>query len=97
MTHEKAEQEFWQISRRTYMWPTLNPSPMTPYQHAVLRRQSDLFGFLYGGKAAPADGWTAPRCDVEETVENWYRNHFPENWRERMAANHDRLPPLPNA
>ncbi len=95
MTREEAEKEFWELSRRSYMWEQVNPVKITSYQHAVLRRQSALFGYVFNGKPAPADHWVCPPCDVEETIENWYRNHFPETWRERMKANGDQLPPLP--
>lgn len=95
MTRSAAEKEFFELSRHVYMWADVTPRPPTPYQHALLRRQSALFGFVYNGKPAPADGWTPPPRDVEETVENWYRNHWPSTWKERMEANHGLLPPLP--
>lgn len=95
MTREEAEKEFWELSRRCYMWEDFNSSKITPYQHAVLRRQSALFGYIFNDKPAPVDNWVAPPCDVEETVENWYRNHFPKTWHERMLANGGKLPPPP--
>ena len=95
MTREEAEKEFWELSRRCYMWEDFNSSKITPYQHAVLRRQSALFGYIFNDKPAPVDNWVAPPCDVEETVENWYRNHFPKTWHERMLANGGKLPPQP--
>lgn len=95
MTREEAEKEFWELSRHCYMWEDFNSSKITPYQHAVLRRQSALFGYIFNDKPAPVDNWIAPPCDVEESVENWYRNHFPKTWHERMLANGGKLPPMP--
>ncbi len=96
MTRKEAESEFYALSRRVYMWADPSPTPPTPYQHAVLRRQSALFAYVFNNKAAPADNWTPPPRDVAETVENWYRNHFPKSWKERMDANFGNLPPLPS-
>ncbi len=95
MTRPEAEKEFFTLSRHVYMWADPTPQHMTPYQHAILRRQSALFSYLYNNKPSPPSNWLPPPRDVEETVENWYRNHFPATWRERMNANLGNLPPLP--
>lgn len=95
MTRAEAEKEFFAVSRHVYMWKDVNPHPMTPYQHAVLRRQSALFGYVFNDKPAPSEGWVPPPKDVEETVENWYRNHYPSSWKERMEANSGLLPAAP--
>jgi hypothetical protein len=94
MTKEEAYIEELELADLRYRWDWR--AKRTPYQHSVARREIELYNFWRFNAPAPEPRaeWerTRPPRDVEETVENWYRNNYRKTWREKMAEAGGKIP-----
>lgn len=77
MTKPEAYREEKELRQREWSWPKPQRHPYTPYQLAVKRRADALYEFWKDDAPAPCErkDWDPPPRDVEETVENYWRNN----------------------
>ena len=77
MTQAEAYREHEELMLRMYSWPKPWRAPATPYMRAMMARHNALCSYWRGEGPMPCErgDWECPPRDVEETVENYWRNN----------------------